>query len=284
MNNRHYVVVVDYYSRYIEVLELRSQTTDSIIQALKATFARHGIPMVVFSDNGPCYNSAQFTSFAASYGFQHHTSSPRFPQSKGAAEKVVQTAKSLLKKSSDPFLALLSYRTTPLNNGMSPAQLLMGRQLRSTVPTTKIVLQPSTPNIDKLQQDDKCDKLRQSANYNKRYRACAGEQWHIGDKVWIPDMQSEATVTATLPYRSYQLRSSSGNIIRRNGRSLRAPLSSHTSSQTASSNLPSASSPLSKQRCRIRDLPIQNKPLHRPGAPYATRSGRVIKPVNRFSP
>ena len=160
----------------------------------------------------------------------------------------------------------------------------MGRQLRSTVPTTKIVLQPSTPNIDKLQQDDKRDKLRQSTNYNKRHRACAGEQWHIGDKVWIPDMQSEATVTATLPYRSYQLRSSSGNIIRRNGRSLRAPLSSHTSSQTTSSNLPSASSPLSKQRCRIRDLPIQNKPLHRPGAPYAMRSGRVIKPVDRFCP
>ena len=98
---------------------------------------------------------------------QHHTSSRRFPQSNGAAEKAVQTAISLLKKLSDPFLALWSYRTTPLNNGMSPAQLLMGRQLRSTVPTTKIVLQPSTPNIDKLQQDDKRDKLRQSTNYNK---------------------------------------------------------------------------------------------------------------------
>ena len=135
-----------------------------------------------------------------------------------------------------------------------------------------------------MQQDNKRDKLRQSTNYNNRHRACAGEQWHLGNKVWIPDMQSKATVTATLPYRSYQLRLSSGNIIRRNGRSLRAPLSSHTSSQTASSNLPSASSPLSKQRCRIRALPIQNKPLHRPGAPYATRSGRVIKPVDRFCP
>ena len=87
MNNRHYVVVVDYYSRYIEVLELHSQTTNSVIQALKTTFARHGIPMVIFSDNGPRYNSAQFTSFTTSYGFQHHNSSPRFPQSNGAAEK-----------------------------------------------------------------------------------------------------------------------------------------------------------------------------------------------------
>ena len=236
INKRHYVILVDYYSPNFEVLALRSQTTDSVIQALKATFARHGIPMVVFYDNGPCYNSAQFASFATSYGFQHHTFSPRFPQSNGAAEKAVQTAKSLLKKSPYPFLALLSYRTTSLNNGMSPAQLLMGRQLRSTVPTTKIVLQPSTPNIDKLQQDDKRDKLRQSTNYNKRHRACAGEQWYIGGKVWIPDMQSEAIVTATLPYRSYQLRSCSGNIIRRNGRSLQVPHSFNTSLQPTSSN------------------------------------------------
>ena len=106
----------------------------------------------------------------------------------------------------------------------------------------------------------------------------------MGDKFWIPDMQSEAIVTATLSYRSYQLHSSSGNIIRRNGRSLRAPLSSHTLSQTASSNLPSASSPLSKQRCLIRDLPIQNKPQHRSGAPYATHSGPVFKPVDHFCP
>ena len=151
MNHRHYVILVDYYSQYIEVLELRSQTTDSVTQALKATFAYHGIPMVVFSDNGPCYNCAQFASFATSYGFQHRTSSPCFPHSNGEAETAVQTAKSLLKNLSDPFLVLLSYRTTLINNGMFLAQLLMGRQLRSSVPITNIILQPSTPNIDKLQ-------------------------------------------------------------------------------------------------------------------------------------
>ena len=45
--------------------------------------------------------------------------------------------KSLLKKSSDPYLALLSYRTAPLVHGYCPSELLMGRLLRSTLPITR---------------------------------------------------------------------------------------------------------------------------------------------------
>ena len=37
---------------------------------------------MVRSDNGPQYSSAEFMSFASSYGFQHITNSPKFPQSK----------------------------------------------------------------------------------------------------------------------------------------------------------------------------------------------------------
>ena len=135
-------MVVDYYSRYIKLAELRYETTEDVICTLKSIFARHGIPMIVFSDNGPCYKSAKFASFAMSYCFQHHTSSPKYAQSNGMAEKTVQTAKSLLKKATDPYLALLSYRSTPLNNGYLPAQILMCRQIRSTVPVTKASLRP----------------------------------------------------------------------------------------------------------------------------------------------
>ena len=64
-------------------------------------------------------------------------SSPYFPQSNGEAERAVGTIKNLLKKSGDPYLALLSYHTTPLQLGYSPSELLMSRVLRSTVPTTR---------------------------------------------------------------------------------------------------------------------------------------------------
>lgn len=80
-------------------------------------FARHGIPETVISDNGPQYSAEAYARFAQGYHFKHVTSSPYFPQSNGEAERAVRTIKELLKKSKDPYLALLAYRTTPLEVG-----------------------------------------------------------------------------------------------------------------------------------------------------------------------
>jgi hypothetical protein len=118
-------LVVDYYSRYVEFVQLRHQTADDVINALEAIFARHDVPMVCSSDNGPCYSASAFQSFATSYGFIHKTPSPRFAQSNGMVERAIPTMKALLRKPPDPHVALglLSYRTSPLRSGYSPAQL-----------------------------------------------------------------------------------------------------------------------------------------------------------------
>ena len=63
------ILVVDYYSRFIEVQKLTSTTSSAVITALKAIFSHHGIPSVLVSDNGPQYTSAEMKSFAAMYGF-----------------------------------------------------------------------------------------------------------------------------------------------------------------------------------------------------------------------
>lgn len=93
---------------------------------LKSMFAHHGIPEVLLTDNGPQFSGSHVTAFAAQYGFQHTTSSPKFPQSNGEVERAVQTVKNLLKKAPNPYRALLAYMATPQHNGYSPAQLLMG--------------------------------------------------------------------------------------------------------------------------------------------------------------
>ena len=147
-NQATYVLVIDYYSRYIEIAKLTSLTSEGVITHLKSIFARHGIPHTVVSDNGPQYSSSSFATFADQYGFCHITSSPRYPQANGEAERAVQTVKNLLKKSTDPYLALLSYRSTPIKLGYSPAELLMSRRLRTTVPVSQKLLEPRAKKTD----------------------------------------------------------------------------------------------------------------------------------------
>ena len=91
--NSHYLIMVDYYSRYIELSKLNQLTADTIITHTKSLFARHGIPEVVYSDNGPQFSSEAYKQFALTYQFKHITSSPYFPQSNGEAEKAVGTIK-----------------------------------------------------------------------------------------------------------------------------------------------------------------------------------------------
>lgn len=132
--NKHYLVIVDYFSRYFEVAKLTFMTSEAVIEHFKSIFARHGIPEEVRSDNEPQFASEPFRKFAQDWSFRHVTSSPHFPQSNGEAERPVRTIKCLLKKSSDPYFALMADRATPLANGYSPTELLMGRRIRTTVP------------------------------------------------------------------------------------------------------------------------------------------------------
>ena len=99
----NYLLVVDYFSRYIEMAMLTSTTSEATIGHLKSIFARHGIPETLISDNGLQYASSVFQKFARDYGFTHTTSSPHYPQGNGEAERAVQTVKRLLSGSQDPY-------------------------------------------------------------------------------------------------------------------------------------------------------------------------------------
>ena len=119
-NNTNYVLVVDYYSNYFEIAQLGSIKTSTVTQHIKSIFARHGIPEIVISDNGPQYSSEQFHQFSTTWGFVHKTSSPTYPQPNGFAERNVQTVKRLLTKAKasnqDPYLSLNKVIGTRLFN------------------------------------------------------------------------------------------------------------------------------------------------------------------------
>ena len=166
-----YLLIVDYYSRFIEISQLNRTTAEDVILHTKSIYARHGIPEVVVSDNGPQYSAEAYARFPREYQFEHITSSPHYPQSNGEAELAVQTVKCLLKKEGDPYLALLSYRATPLQSGFSPSELLMPRKLRTNVPVTREVLKPQVPDLSSVRERDERHKTRQQSNYNSRHGA-----------------------------------------------------------------------------------------------------------------
>ena len=83
---------------------------------MRAQFARHGVPEVVMSDNGPQFSCGEFREFAQIWDFEHVTSSPRYHQSNGQVERAIGTVKNIVKKAmedgSDVQLALLNFRNT----------------------------------------------------------------------------------------------------------------------------------------------------------------------------
>ena len=127
-----YLLVTDCYSKYFDVEQLRQTTAICVINNLKRIFARFGILEKVVSDNGQQYSNTrnlfsdnhEFKKFAEEWGFSDTTSSPEYPQSNGAAERVVQLFKATA-ENKDPFEGLLKYRNTPFEDiGVSPAQPL----------------------------------------------------------------------------------------------------------------------------------------------------------------
>ena len=167
---RTHLIVVDYYSRYPEVAELRDTRAKTVIAKTKSFFSRHGIPEEVVSDNGPQYSAREYKEFAEDYGFVHTTISPRYPQSGGLHEKAVQTVEQLLQKCSesnqDPYLALLDYRNTPIE-GVSPAQALMSRRLRTTLPISQRKLNPSVISPTEFAAERQKSQTTQKKYYDR---------------------------------------------------------------------------------------------------------------------
>ena len=231
-----YIIVIDYFSRYPEVIKLKGTTSGRVIEALKAVFSRHGIPETVVSDNGPQYSSQEFTDFARQYDFCHLTSSPLYPQSNGQAERGVQTVKGLLKEVDDPYMALLNYMTTPFPwCNLSPAELSIGRQLRFNLPQIKDKQRPAWPYLEEFCKQNEFFKQRQKADFDRRHRVRPLPPIPSNTEVWITsgDQPVPGRVTATtLTPRSYLVETSPVHAhIRRNRQHINVVPDNHSISE-----------------------------------------------------
>ncbi|KAK3919719.1 hypothetical protein KUF71_008846 [Frankliniella fusca] len=180
-----YLVVVDYYSKWIDAIQMKNKTAHTVVDILSFLFSIHGVPKVVLTDNNP-FKSYVCTEFAKEQNFKIVTCSPHFHQSNGLAERAVGIVKSMLKKCfRDPKATLqnclLQYRITPITGlGASPAQLLMSRQLRSSLPIHVSKLKPSViPNVKTL--------LSQKSDLTKNYydKTAGGEEYEFSPSDYV---------------------------------------------------------------------------------------------------
>ena len=144
-----YLIIMDSYSKWVDVYPVSSVSTQVTIDKLRILFATHGLPEILVSDNASCFRSEEFGVFMNKNNIRHVTGAPYKPETNGLAERAVQTFKRSLKKLVETNTSnatiqtlisrlLFSYRITPHSStGVSPAELLMGRKLNSVLSTIK---------------------------------------------------------------------------------------------------------------------------------------------------
>lgn len=275
---KQYLVVTDYYSRFIELAYLETTTSAQVIGKLKNMFSRWGIPEEVMSDNGSQFTSEEFRLFAEEYQFKQTFSSPHYPQSNGAAESAVKTAKRILKQD-DVFKALMAYRSTPIEaTGVSPAELLLGRKIRTCVPILPKSLMPEWPDSDEIRRKDSTYKEYARMYYDKGHGASPLTELQPGDSVRIKTdkdkvWSSTGTVQCNLGDRSYLVNTPQGNTFRRNRRFLQ-----RVDKNTAFDDFEhhNVCVPMSSPMISSRDEPSQ--PMDEPQDSLLTKNDNTDKP------
>lgn len=161
-------IIVDAYSKWLEVHPVPSTSSSAAISVLRDLFARFGLPNSLVSDNGTAFSSEEFRRFMSTNGITHIRTAPYHPNSNGLAERSVRTTKSALKKITEgPFAQrlarfLFSYRRSPLAaTGRSPAENMFGRPMRCRL-----------------------DLLQETAKPTKNEGPCYTSKYTGGELVW----------------------------------------------------------------------------------------------------
>lgn len=186
----HLFVVVDYFSRFYEVVIMNTITANSIIKALEPIFARYGYPQSLKTDNGPLFVAESFEAYLEHNGIEHRRSTPYWPQANGEVErqnrsllKAMKIAKSQGKDwKQEIHTYLLVYRTTPqATTGVSPAELMFGRQTRSKIPD--IHRYRGESHIDVRDKD--AETKQRNKDYVDVKRRAKESSIKVGDKILL---------------------------------------------------------------------------------------------------
>ncbi|XP_026582357.1 uncharacterized protein K02A2.6-like, partial [Pseudonaja textilis] len=173
LHGKMFLVVVDTYSKWIDVAQLSTTTTLAITNVLTHLFVTHGLPNSIVSDNGPQFASIEFSQALARFSRDDwHHKLARF---------------------------LMSQHSTPCSvTNKSPAELLMGRRLRTVLDRLHPQYCPDSPLAS---TSGVRHFMLQEPVFARNF---------AGDPLWIP-----GEVIAITGPRSYRVRLEDGRVWRR---------------------------------------------------------------------
>ncbi|XP_050504417.1 uncharacterized protein K02A2.6-like [Diabrotica virgifera virgifera] len=226
--SKAYLVIVDYFSHWLDISILKDKTSSSVINSFQDTFSRFGYPEILIADNLP-FTSVKCKNYYREKDITIMTCTPHYHQSNGLAEKAVNISKQILRKSNEENVdfrdLVMEYNNTCIINlDASPAQILQSRILRGQLPTTANKLEPT---IQKQVYKNLCkEKEKLQVRYDKTARRKPVE-FRKGDRVVIRSSKDNYWRKAIVlekanEPRSYWVKKEDNNkIIRRNSHQMK---------------------------------------------------------------
>lgn len=231
---RTFLVYVDRLSGWPYVCSCsRPASAAQLVCFLRSVFADTGVPVAIRTDGGPQFTSSTLRRFLARWGVEHRVTSPYNPRANGHAESAVKIVKKLITTTAkdgrldcDDFArGLLELRNTPRANGRSPAQVLFGHPLRSTVPAHHRSFAPEWQRAADV-CDAKASLLRRQAKERHDATARTLTVLRIGSYVDVQDHVSGrwdrmGVIVGVGKRRDYLVKMGSGRTLWRNRKFLR---------------------------------------------------------------
>lgn len=310
VGHHSYLACADRFTGWLILYHLApgEANAESLVSICRSIFQTYGVPEEIASDGGPPLTSHRFLSFLKVWGVEHRLSSVGYAQSNGRAELAVKAGKRIVygNTASNGSLdndhavrAVLQYRNTPIQGlGLSPAQLLLHRQLRDSLPAHPTLYRPHQEWVTAA-----CQREELLAKRNRKLTEAYNRTAHelpplkLCDFVAIQNQRSKrwdraGRVVEVLANRQYRIRvDGSGRVTLRNRRFLKklvsAPPQIIPAADIPNTQYRDGKIPTNHARLNPHAVPFPTPdPTHTPARPTNTSSQASKQPrtLSRLAP